>query len=127
MTDTIDKDELERRKKAARGQAAAEHETLSALEKAYSAYTAATAARVAAEQALETAHKAEDEAASKVEEAVWWCGPFPSGVWGGYDAHAQYQPRRRVGGVLYSVSDDGNWVWNGEAWLHRSAIAGSSS
>ena len=61
--DKIDEDELKRRKKAAREQADAEHETLSTLDKAYGAYTAATAARVAAE-------KAEDEAADKLEEAV---------------------------------------------------------
>ena len=70
MTDKIDDVELKRRKKAAREQAAAEHEALSALDKAYGAYTAATAARLVAEKALETAFKAEDEAANKVEEAV---------------------------------------------------------
>ena len=70
MSDKIDEDELKRRKKAAREQAAAEHESLSTLDKAYGAYTAATAARVAAEKALESALEDEDEAAEKVEEAV---------------------------------------------------------
>ena len=70
VADKIDEDELKRRKKAAREQAAAEHEALSVLDKAYGAYTAATAARVAAEKALESALEDEDEAAEKVEEAV---------------------------------------------------------
>ena len=70
MANKIDEAELKRRKQAAREQASKEHEALAQLDKAFGAYTAATAARVAAEQALASAIKAEDDAADKVDEAL---------------------------------------------------------
>ena len=54
----IDGAELERRREAAREQAEKEHPQLSALDKAFAAYTAAAAAEQAAEATLEAALRA---------------------------------------------------------------------
>ena len=54
----IDGAELERRREAAREQAENEHQPLSALDKAFAAYTAAAAAEQAAEATLEAALRA---------------------------------------------------------------------
>jgi len=67
----IDEVELKRCKEAAYEQASAEQKGALTLETTYSTYAAAAAARVAAEQSLAMALTAEDEAAKKVDEALW--------------------------------------------------------
>ena len=70
LADKIDAAELDKRKKAAREKAAAEHKPLATLDAAFAAYTQAVAAREKAYQAYTKAEEAEDAAEAKLAVAL---------------------------------------------------------
>ena len=78
--DKIDDAEFIRRKAAARAQAAAEHQGLSALDAAFDAYQAAVRAREAAWAAYDKAADDEEAAEAALNKALAALEPGPSGA-----------------------------------------------
>ena len=83
--DTIDEEGLRLRKGAARREAETEQEAMTTLDREYDQYVEATAIRMAAEQALVAALKAEDLCADKVDAFL--------------RDHIEMRPRREEGGA----------------------------